>query len=103
MKNPVTLLRRTALLEAVSYLILLGVAMPLKYIWNIPEAVKVMGWIHGALFVVLCVALLQVLISAKWPVVRAALVFLASLVPLVPFFMDRWMATHERAYANTHS
>ena len=99
MKNPVTLLRKVALAEAVSYLVLLGIAMPLKYIWHIPQAVKVVGWVHGALFVVFCLALLQVWIAAKWPILRAGLVFIASLLPLVPFFLDRWMGGHELAYA----
>jgi integral membrane protein len=88
MKNPVTFLRYTALAEAVSYLVLLGIAMPLKYLWDQPLAVRVCGSLHGLLFVVLCCALLRVLIEARWPVSRAALVFLASLIPLVPFFMD---------------
>ncbi|MEZ0388590.1 MAG: DUF3817 domain-containing protein [Verrucomicrobium sp.] len=98
MKNPVSLLRKVAILEAISYLVLLGIAMPLKYIWQVPQAVKVVGWVHGALFVVFCLALLQVWITAKWPIFRAGLVFIASLLPLVPFFLDRWMGTQELAY-----
>lgn len=99
MKNPVTLLRKVALAEAVSYLILLGIAMPLKYVWHMPLAVKYVGWAHGALFVVFCLCLLQVWLTAKWPILRAALVFIASLLPLVPFFLDRWMGGQELAYA----
>lgn len=88
MKNPVSFLRVCALLEAVSYLLLLFIAMPLKYVWGIPEAVKVTGMAHGVLFVLLCFALGRVLMSTSWPISRAALVFVASLVPFVPFFMD---------------
>ena len=99
MKNPVTLLRRVALLEAVSYLVLLGIAMPLKYVWKMPMAVSVVGMIHGALFVVLCWGLLQVMTTARWPVMRAALVFVASLLPFVPFFLDRWMRAQEEGFA----
>ena len=47
----INLYRHTALVEAISYLILLLIAMPLKYIFDIPEAVKYMGWVHGWLFV----------------------------------------------------
>lgn len=99
MKNPVSLLRKVAIMEAVSYLVLLGVAMPLKYIWQMPLAVKYVGWIHGVLFVIFGFALLQVWITARWPMIRAAGVFIASLLPLVPFFMDRWMGQQELAYA----
>lgn len=88
MKNPVSFLRVSALLEAVSYLLLLFIAMPLKYVWGMPQAVKVVGMAHGVLFVLLCIALWRVLMSTSWPISRAALVFLASLVPFVPFFMD---------------
>lgn len=88
MKNPVSFLRVSALLEAVSYLLLLFIAMPLKYVWGMPQAVKVVGMAHGVLFVLLCFALWRVLMSTNWPISRAALVFLASLVPFVPFFMD---------------
>jgi integral membrane protein len=99
MKNPVALLRKVALLEAVSYLVLLGIAMPLKYIWKMPAAVSVVGAIHGALFVVLCWVLLQVITTARWPVMRAALVFVASLLPFVPFFLDRWMRAQADEFA----
>jgi integral membrane protein len=98
MKNPVTLLRRVALLEAVSYLVLLGIAMPLKYVWKMPMAVSVVGMIHGALFVVLCWALLQVMTTARWPLKHASLVFVASLLPFVPFFLDRWMRMREEDF-----
>lgn len=88
LQNPVAFLRLTALLEAVSYLVLLGIAMPLKYVWGLPLAVRVAGSVHGALFVLLCFALLRVLQQTDWPLRRAALVFFASLVPVVPFLMD---------------
>ena len=63
-QQAVNAFRWTALAEAVSYLVLLGLAMPLKYLWQMPLAVKIIGSIHGALFV-------------------------ASLLPLVPFWLDR--------------
>lgn len=93
--SPVPLLRRVALVEAVSYLILLGIAMPLKYLAGQPMAVKIAGWIHGALFVVFCWALLQCLLRARWPFLRCVKVFIASLIPIVPFFMDRQMKAWE--------
>ena len=91
MKNPVSLLRSVALLEAVSYLLLLFIAMPLKYLWSMPLAVRVVGSIHGALFVIFCIALWRVLMHTKWPFSRAMLVFIASLLPFVPFFIDHRM------------
>lgn len=92
MKNPVPFLRTIALIEAISYLLLLGVAMPLKYYADMPKAVFVVGSLHGGLFVLFGLALLRVLVLARWPLGRAVLVFVASLLPLVPFWLDRRMA-----------
>jgi integral membrane protein len=95
MKNPVSFVRAASLVEAVSYLILLGVAMPLKYFAGMPMAVRIVGSLHGLLFVVLCVALLGAMLKAKWSVARVAAVFAASFVPLVPFWLDRRMREWE--------
>lgn len=91
MKNPVALLRLFVLIEAVSFLVLLGVAMPLKYAWDMPVAVKVAGWIHGILFLLFCWALVRVVQAQRWPTSRVVGVFVAALVPIVPFVMDRRM------------
>jgi len=91
MKAAVTFLRRVALAEAVSYLLLVGVAMPLKYLAGQPLAVRVVGMVHGLLFIAFCWALLQALLKAKWPVMRCALVMVVSFIPIVPFLFDKRM------------
>lgn len=91
MKHPVPFLRTITLLEAISFLILLFIAMPLKYFYGMPVAVKIAGMAHGLLFVTFCFALYRVLMHTKWPFSRAALLFVASLLPFVPFFIDRRM------------
>ncbi len=91
MKHPVFFLRIVTLLEAISFLILLFVAMPLKYAWGMPLAVKIVGMMHGVLFVLFCIALYRVMLRTNWPFKRAALLFIASLLPFVPFFIDRRM------------
>lgn len=100
MKNSVTLLRKLALVEGVSFLILLGIAMPLKYAAGMPEAVKVVGWLHGLLFVGFCFALLRTMMSTTWSFGRAFLVFVSSLVPFGPFLLDRTMRQWEADAAN---
>lgn len=92
---PRSWLRAVAWLEGVSFLVLLGVAMPLKYAAGNPLPVKVVGWIHGALFVALCVVLLVVMRRRRWPLGRGALVFAAALVPFGPFLVDRRIARYE--------
>ncbi|WP_395748721.1 DUF3817 domain-containing protein [Prosthecobacter sp.] len=91
MKHPVSFLRTITLLEAISFLILLFIAMPLKYFYGMPVAVKIVGMAHGLLFVTFCFALYRVLMHTKWPFSRAVLLFVASLLPFVPFFIDRRM------------
>ncbi|MBK6689623.1 MAG: DUF3817 domain-containing protein [Deltaproteobacteria bacterium] len=82
-------LRLIGLVEGVSYLVLLFIAMPLKYLAGYPLAVKVVGWAHGALFVAFCLALAQVFFQHRWPLLKGIKAFIASLVPLGTFFLDR--------------
>ena len=96
--NPIPFLRRTALVEGVSFLVLLGIAMPLKYFAGLPGAVKVVGWIHGLLFVLFCAALLWTMIAARWPLARGALVFVSALLPFGPFLIDRRMKQYEEEF-----
>lgn len=98
MKNPIALLRRIAFWEAISFLVLLGIAMPLKYLAGMPMAVKAFGWMHGVLFVSLCVVLLQTMLMAKWSLGRGALIFAAALIPFGPFLVDRRMQGFEEEF-----
>ena len=97
-KNPVQFLRTAALIEAISFLVLLGIAMPLKYAAGMPGAVKVVGWAHGVLFVIFCLALAQTFIAARWPLGRAALVFAGAWVPLGPMLLDSRMKRYAAEY-----
>lgn len=81
--------RKTALIEGISYLILLFIAMPLKYFLNIPEAVKYFGWIHGILFLLFFVALVLASIKYRWSIIRIAIYLIASVLPFVPFVLDK--------------
>lgn len=97
--RPVALLRRLAFVEGISFLVLLGIAMPLKHFAGLPAAVKYVGWAHGLLFIALCLVLVQVLMSTNWPLKRAALVFVAALLPFGPFVLDRRMSAWEKGEA----
>jgi integral membrane protein len=81
-------LRRIGMVEGVSFLVLLGIAMPLKYFAGLPIAVKVVGWTHGLLFMVFLLALWRAKQSARWPLSSVALVFIAALLPFGPFVID---------------
>ena len=75
--------------EAISYLLLLGIAMPLKYGMDMPLMVKYTGWAHGVLFVACVFQLLYVAYLLKWDVLRIILGFIASLLPFGPFLFER--------------
>ena len=81
-------LRLVGLIEGVSYLLLLGVAMPLKYLADEPMAVRVVGMAHGVLFVAFCFALLHALVEHRWSLLRGAAYFTSSLLPFGTFVMD---------------
>lgn len=82
-------LRLVAFLEGVSFLVLLLIAMPLKYLAHQPQAIRPVGMAHGVLFVLYVFLLLQQSIERSWPLRTAVLGFLASLVPLGTFWADR--------------
>ena len=87
--DSVKLLRKVGLLEGLSLLVLLFIAMPLKYIWQQPGVVKVVGWMHGLLFVLFMVLLLQVYSQRNWPFRRLAAGFVAAFLPFGTFIFDR--------------
>lgn len=85
-------LRIIAFIEGISYLVLLGIAMPLKYYYNQPQAVKTVGMAHGVLFVLFIVLLLIVHVEQKWRLSKSFLVFLSSLIPFGTFYADvKWL------------
>jgi integral membrane protein len=88
----VNLYRRVALIEGISYLLLLFIAMPLKYIFEVPEPVTYVGWAHGLLFVVFITLLVICWFRYKWSFWRVTGYFIASLLPFVPFVLEKRLA-----------
>ncbi len=84
-------LRLSSILDGISYLVLLGIAMPLKYMADMPMAVRVVGSIHGFLFVALCLFLLIALTTRRLSFGWCVVVFLCSLIPFAPFLLDRFL------------
>ncbi|WP_394824656.1 DUF3817 domain-containing protein [Pendulispora albinea] len=82
-------LRLVGLLEGVSFLVLLLVAMPLKYMAGLPIAVRIVGSLHGLLFLMFVSTLFRTATERQWPLRRSLLAFGASLVPGGTFVLDR--------------
>lgn len=89
MRNPITDLRIVGACEGLSFLLLLVVAMPLKYVAGIPFAVRIAGMLHGVLFVFYLVAVVRAARAFRWPIERVFEAIVASLYPLGTFLLDR--------------
>lgn len=87
--TPISQLRAVGLCEGSSFLVLLFLAMPLKYLAGLPLAAKVVGWAHGLLFVLYLAALARAAVAHRWRMGQILPAFLASLVPFGPFLLDR--------------
>ncbi|MDA3961468.1 MAG: DUF3817 domain-containing protein [Planctomycetota bacterium] len=87
--------RLIALIEGLSYLVLLLIAMPLKYLADMPLAVRWVGSAHGALFVAFMALLAWTWLRHRLPLSYAVWGFIASLVPGGTFVYDRMIRQAE--------
>ena len=97
LRDPLARFRLVALLEGLSFLALLFIAMPLKYLAGMPLGVKLVGWAHGMLFVLYLLLLVEVAATHRWPLVRILGAFIASLVPFGTFVLDARLRREEQA------
>ena len=81
--------RKVAFLEGLSFIVLLGVCMPLKYFADTPEPVRIVGSLHGGLFVLYIVVLILVWRERSWKFSRAAIAALMSFIPFGTIVFDR--------------
>lgn len=93
---PITLLRLASLAEGVSFLVLLYFSIYHKRILGEADAIRVPGMIHGALFLLFCLALLHVWTDRKWPFGKVAFAFVCSLLPFAPFYLERRLKREAR-------
>jgi integral membrane protein len=95
-KTAIGRLRVIGLIEGVSFLILLGIAMPLKYLAGQPEAVRIVGMLHGVFFVFYVLAVAHVKIAHRWSVFKALTALVASVIPFGNFILDARVLKHEQ-------
>lgn len=88
LKTSIGRLRFIGFWEGVSFLVLLLIAMPLKYFADWPQGVRVVGMAHGVLFLAYLLATWQAAMEHNWPLKRTAIVVVASLLPAGPFVVD---------------
>lgn len=97
LRTPVGRLRVIAFIEGVSYLVLLGVAMPLKYFAGVPGPVKAVGWAHGLLFVLYLLSAAEATVARRWRLAMVLGVLAAAFVPFGTFVLDSRLRREGRA------
>ncbi|MFY8022035.1 MAG: DUF3817 domain-containing protein [Bacteroidia bacterium] len=87
--------RLIAFLEGISFIVLVFIAMPLKYGLNMPLFVKYFGWAHGLLFVIYMILLLQCIFEYSWKFSKILLAFFAALLPFGTFYLEAKLKKEE--------
>ena len=90
-KNAINRLRVIRVLEGLSYLYLLYHAIYSKRILGIVDAIKTPGMVHGSLFCAFCIALLDTKLTQKWSLKPPFWIFMASLFPFAPIWVEIWL------------
>ena len=99
MKTKIQRLKMSAFIEGWSFLILLCVAMPMKYYMGIAIATKIVGMTHGLLFIWFLFALLEANNEQKWGAKFFFLAFISSLIPFGTFFLNKELVKKEEEQA----
>lgn len=84
-------LRLLAFLEGMSFILLLAIGMPLKYMYNMPGPNLVIGMLHGILFIAYCVLVIIVRSEVKWNLTTTFWALLASFLPFATFVADAYI------------
>lgn len=84
-----TIFRITAILEGISYLSLFAISMPLKYLAELPDPNKYIGYAHGFLFIAYIILAIVFWMEKKWNIKRLFILVLASLLPFGTFYIDK--------------
>lgn len=91
LSHPVTLVRIVGILDGISLIVLLGIAMPLKYGANMPGAVTLVGSIHGGIVMVYAAAIIYAQIRVRWHIGWTLLAFAVAFIPFGNFVLDRML------------
>jgi len=93
--NQIRVFRIISMAEGISLLTLLFIAMPMKYFMGMPEVVRVVGSIHGGLFILYVLALAVIHFTQRWSILFSLGAFVASFIPFGTFVLDRQLRKKE--------
>ncbi len=89
LKTSIGQLRILAYLEGFSFILLIGIGMPLKYLYETPKPNLYIGMIHGILFIAYCAWVIIVKSERQWSMTKTFWALLASLLPFGTFVADK--------------
>jgi integral membrane protein len=95
MTKTLKIFRVIAFLEGLSYILLLFMAVPLKYFYGDPQYVKLLGMPHGLLFIAYIVMAIWFWNDFKWSKRILYLVLLAAIIPFGTFYIDKKYLKHD--------
>lgn len=89
LEKQVKLFKWISILEGLSFLILLFIAMPLKYIYEMPQMVQQVGMAHGVLFIAYVLGGILLYKPMNWSLKQIAVILGCSVLPFGPFYVEK--------------
>ncbi|SDS53042.1 integral membrane protein [Gillisia sp. Hel1_33_143] len=89
LQHQIKIFKIISILEGLSFLILLLIAMPLKYIYHMDIYVRVVGMAHGVLFITYILGALLLFKQLNWKLKTLSIIILCSVIPLGPFYIEK--------------
>lgn len=89
LQQQVRIFKWVSICEGISFLLLLLIAMPLKYVWDLPQMVEVVGMLHGILFVAYIMGAFYFFKPLNWSYKTLIIVAVSSIIPLGPFYVEK--------------
>jgi integral membrane protein len=81
--------RFISITEGISLLLLFGIAMPVKYLFDYPILVEIIGMVHGLFFIAYVLFAIFYTFKLKWSVLQFTIIFFASFIPFGTFYVDK--------------
>jgi integral membrane protein len=89
LENQVKIFKWISILEGLSFLLLLFIAMPLKYLYEMPQMVQQVGMAHGILFIAYLIGALLLFKPMNWNVKEMGVILGCSVLPFGPFYVEK--------------
>ena len=97
-RSPIDYLRIAGIMDGISLLTLLFIAMPLKYFADLPIAVTINGSIHGAIFMLYMGSILYAAIRIQWSIFWSLAAVLVAFIPFGNFILDAYLKKAQHRY-----